>query len=259
MKSRILLFLLTALLLLSGCGLNDGRYATAPTTTEVQTMKEIIGNTAVIEIRDVVEHRFAEEFSQMLTEEEKKELLQAIDATEEKEQHFGGYLMYALDFLDADGKLLTTLYVDNDITIEGADGNAYLRTGSIAQVLDRIESAYSIRERLYNKKPGSGYFSLLPQADHGYFYEITDNNFIKGMEKDVAKTEISALSAELGAFTVSEEPTRDIDVKYILELYSEDGGLYYKFFLNGEGRVFTIEYYEIQSDGLAAWIQQLLS
>ena len=165
MKRKILVLLIFTLLIFSGC---------TPTSTE-NTMKEIVANTTTVKIKDIVDHRFEEELNITLTDEEVSLLLQAIPAMEKKEEHFGGYLMYAIDFLDKDGNLLTTLYVDNDITIEDAHGNSYLRTGSFDHAMEQIESTYNLRERLYSAKPGSGYFSLMPQADHGVIYKKIRN------------------------------------------------------------------------------------
>ena len=246
MKRKILVLLIFTLLIFSGC---------TPTSTE-NTMKEIVANTTTVKIKDIVDHRFEEELNITLTDEEVSLLLQAIPAMEKKEEHFGGYLMYAIDFLDKDGNLLTTLYVDNDITIEDAHGNSYLRTGSFDHAMEQIESTYNLRERLYSAKPGSGYFSLMPQADHGVIYEITENNFIDGFEKDLEQPEISSIFDSLSSFTISEEQVENIDVKYILELYSADGGLYYKLLLDETGNWFTNEHYKIQGDNFSSLITE---
>jgi len=252
MQKRVLPLLLAALLLLCACsGTAEPNQAT---NREEPVMDLDYSKVSAIRLRDLAEDQFEQPLDQLLEPEETAALLNALSQASPKELPIGGVVLYALDLLDADGAVLSSCLVDNDVTLEFACGPIYRRSGELDLVLRGIEGRLGVRDALYTRRPGPGYFSLFSRVDHGYLYEITENNFIQGLTKNLGQEDIAALQASLEGVRFSEKRVEQVPSKFIVELYSTGGGLVYQFSFDAEGHVYSLEYYELLGTTLGDWL-----
>lgn len=253
MRRHLLPLLLAVFLFLSACTAQTDANQ-ADNKREDPGMDQIVSNMSAVHIRDLAENRFEKPLDLTLTDEELSALRGAMSSLLPKETSFGGYAMYALDFMDQDGKLLGSLLVDSDVTLEWNDGTSYRRQGEADKVLSALEERAGLRASLYTRRPGAGYFDLFSQVDRGYLYEITENNFIEGLKKDLGKEDVAALREALSGSIWSAERLSTVPAKYIAELYSRGGGLLYRFTFDENGRVYGLENYELSGSTLNDWL-----
>ena len=225
---------------------------------EEADMERLKMETAVIRMRDRVEQQFEDSLELTLTAQQTEALCAAMGTLQPKDTPYGGYVMYARDFFERDGKLIDSLLVDNDVTLELSAGEAFRRAGETDKVLSELEKHFGIRASLYTRRPGAGYFNLFSQVDRGYLYEVTANNFIKGLTLDLDREKIDALATALSDASHSEERLPQVKAKYIAELYSRGGGLVYRFSFDEQGHVYGMENYEILNSALADWLAECI-
>ena len=169
-------------------------------------LNEILEDVVNIRITDVAENMYKEPLDISLSEEDVKLLISALNESKEKEDSFDGYLYYSLEMLDADGVVIEQLTIDTHYTAEFQNGLILERSGELDSVLENIETKYNITTDIWSRQPAEGYFSLFNLADHGSLDEITENNFIKGINHDISKEECLEIEKDLKEFEFSESP-----------------------------------------------------
>lgn len=250
------------ILLLSSCkAANDPSLAaTSENHSEVETMNltEVISKTETVILRDPAKGMYQNDREIVLTNEERSSVLKALGQAQERTQPIFSYFLYSIELSDRDGKVLAVFPVDTKNSVETPDGELLSKEGELGRVLAEIEEKYQIRADLFKRMPGENYFCFMPEVSFGTFIEITENNFIQGLDIRLSRDDIAEMTAALADVKFAAERTESFDQKYQIDLYSEREGLFYCFYIDHEGRVYSVEQYEIFSSGLNEWLNTMI-
>ncbi len=222
------------------------------------SIEQILASVNAVQLRDPVFNMYENNRLERLSTEAAEKLLHALETVQEKSTPFDGCMMYALDLLDQNDQVLCSLIVDDNGNIDSSDGRHFVRQGEVSDVLSELEDAYQIKQNLYDRKPGKDYFTLLTDVSWGRLEEITENNFIDGIDLRLGKENILPIKEHLAQASFADERTEHIVKKYILFLYSEGDGMYYELYFDDNGRVYTAENYEILNSSLTDWLAEYI-
>ena len=193
-----------------------------------------------------------------LSENEAKELLGALENAPEKETSFTGYLYYSFDLYDKNDKLIDRIVIDTQKTIKFDSGKNLQRTDELDSIIKSIEQSHNITMDIWDRRPGSGYFSLFDLVSHGQLYEITENNFVKGLNLELSKSQCSEIADTIIDISFSDNIIEPIDKKFVFNFYTNDGATVYTLYLDSNSDVYTEQGYKVDCDVLKAELISLI-
>lgn len=261
--AKSLMYVMLAVLLCTGCSSSteSGSSGDATGTEQDQStgilqeegvdrdkyLEELISRTKAIEGADAFEGRYEEPMSFALTEKETEELLEALAETTVVDPTGGSTAYYKLIFRNEDGEVLDEWMVDaagrfstycGRITDNKDDPDAVDPDSVLESWRTRMEAAHELSyEKVLSRKPGARYFDDLAQAKSADLSEITENNFIEGIEYDLSEDEMELIRGLAGKIQVKDgsRHTESDDLYYRISIYDE-----------GEAELHTID---VEKDG----------
>lgn len=257
----ILIIFVIAAAFFTGCvPVKENEFVVPQNSKEQKAFIDVVDATS-IKIVDVVENRYDDPLDITLTQEEFKQIKEAFyEGLDVKSTRFDSIPVYALQFLDESGKETGYLMIDNQNTIQMRNGISFYRCKDINDALSQLEEKYGIKENMYTRKPGENYFGLLSYATNGVFDEITENNFVEGTHVDLNMDQITSLKDASKDFEVKTlRSDVSSDLKFLIQIYSVDGGLVCELRVFKDGSVCTMEGYEIVSLGINGWIENIIT
>lgn len=249
---RTICFLIMAVFIIipiSGCSSSD--------KVEENEVIKVLDKTSLIKIADIKSNMYSIPLNISLTETEMHDLIEAIGNAPRKDTSFTGYLYYAFELYDEEEKLIDRIIIDTQKTVGFESGTILQRTEEVNSVVKSIEKNHNITMDIWDRKPDVGYFSLFDLVDHGQLYEITENNFIDGLKRDLSKTDCVEIANEMVELSFSDEMLSEIDKKYVLEFYTINGASLYTLYIDSNEKIYTEQGYEINSEALKAKIISL--
>ncbi|MBQ8165363.1 MAG: hypothetical protein IJZ94_06070 [Clostridia bacterium] len=255
MKKLVLLLCVLFLIASNGCSKTEENYLSETNTG----VNEMLNNVAKIRITDVAENMYKEPLDIFLTEEEVVSFVSAAKVANARQDSFSGYLYYSLEMIGVNGDVIDRLTLDTNNIAEFQSGIILERSGELDSVLKTIETKYNITTEIWLRQPDEGYFSLFNMADHGTLDEITENNFIEGIDYDFSKEECQKIENALNEFEFSEFSSDNTNMKYELDIYSSGGAGLYQLYINENNEVFTDTGYQVKSNLLSEYIGQMIS
>lgn len=94
----------------------------------------------------------------------------------------------------------------------------------------------------------------------GNLYEITENNFIEGIDYDFSETEIEEIKTILKneEFTLTEEIIDENKLQYIINFYDADGTEIFSFALDKNKNIFCEDGYQLKDSHLREYICNII-
>lgn len=94
----------------------------------------------------------------------------------------------------------------------------------------------------------------------GNLYEITENNFIEGIDYDFSETEIEEIKTILKneEFTLTEEIIDENELQYIINFYDADGTEIFSFALDKNKNIFCKDGYQLKDSHLREYICNII-
>ena len=242
-----------AIIMLGGCSNNTEDLRELNMVFDIDAIKN---ETYLIEITDPLDSMYLPQLKIQVSEGEKKRFIDILNNLTPVSTGFSKSILYSVNYLDQNGNLLGTLMVDAGKTLKSSSGIYYKRDDIVSPFLDEIESKYKLDVSLLKRQPGEHYFDLLCYAESGNMYEITENNFISGLDIDFNKEEICDFEKSISKSNFSSEKY-EIEAKYVIEIYSKDGGLLYRLFSDDNGMYYTDSGYCINHSSISKWFNKL--
>ena len=270
-------------LMLTGCGTAQAQTTEARTTetqtTETQTTEtatteeqtteakttddsgEVSGlytDVAAIRIVDETDGRYEGSMLYDLTPEQVQGFIEAINESDAMDYVPGAAAFYRLNLYGEDGTLIETFEVNSHRSMIDSSGRG-TNGFAIEAWLESMEEEYGITyESVWGRQPADDYFILMSEGASGSFREITETNFDQGIELDLTKDDISELTEALKDTEISKE-SKEVNPKYMFDVFSEDGAALYYFVVDENMKIYTDYGYELTGGGIADWVAKRIA
>lgn len=270
-------------LMLTGCGTAQAQ-TTEARTTEVQTTEartteaetteeqtteakttddsgEVSGlytDVAAIRIVDETDGRYEGAMLYDLTPEQVQGFIEAINESDAMDYVPGAAAFYRLNLYGEDGTLIETFEVNSHRSMIDSSGRG-TNGFAIEAWLESMEEEYGITyESVWGRQPADDYFILMSEGASGNFREITETNFDQGIDLNLTKDDISELTEALKDTEISKE-SKEINPKYMFDVFSEDGAALYYFVVDENMKIYTDYGYELTGGGIADWVAKRIA
>ncbi|MBE5933702.1 MAG: hypothetical protein E7263_09825 [Lachnospiraceae bacterium] len=275
---RICLLCIAMTLLLSGCnGQKDIETTTvdgSSRSTEItQTQEDInmefnvdyINKVTTIQVVDVVDGVYKEDLCIDITKDD-VEKLKGIQIPQGTGNMMGeaGFI-YKLNMLDENGNVIAFWNIAITKQILDHNGQLISKDGELKEWIKSIEKTYNISTKVYDRTPGTEYFSDLKNIKKGGGEEVVD--YYEGLEYikfELDEDDIVGLQSLTDTICVDEEPKVKIkdrdDLYYRLDVYTNTDGSY-EFYVMYDGTIYiqTKQTYQVIGDGVEEYFRKLES
>lgn len=149
---------------------------------------------AYIQLGDIVEDSYRESIDCELEQEDIEALKSLKNKLLMTEKPIVSFYYYKLSIYDKDRNLLDTWTVDVNYRIEAGLGYGIEGEGRLEELLKSVEEKNGISyEKVCSRVPGENYLEMLDKASDINLVEITENNFIEGIDYYLEQEDIEAL------------------------------------------------------------------
>lgn len=258
---RIIGVLICMLLLLAGCShkeeSNPKKPEPAPKEEEVTEVDErcieTLEKAAYIQLGDIVEDSYRESMGCELEQEDIEALKKLKNKLVMTDKPIVSFYYYKLSIYDKDKNLLDTWTVDVNYRIEAGLGYGIEGEGKLEELLKSVEEKNGITfEKVCSRVPGENYLQMLDKGSDINLVEITENNFIEGIDYYLEQEDIEALKKikediEFG------ETQKEFDIyHYQIHIYTESGAELYFWVVDYDGKIYSQDY-EMGGEALEQW------
>jgi hypothetical protein len=185
-------------------------------------------NIATVCMEEAFPGKYSEDLWQELDTREMSVFLGMVPSLEYRNGITGQGFNYRMVCYDDNGNVVDEFMVDSSYNLNNKAGFNLYHNDDCKEFFKDLEAAHGIsKEYIYDRAPGSEYFSKLPDVSKMNFYENTENNFIEGVDYTLKENEVEEVRELLGSAVFTGNASKDIDCLYYVSMYDEFGSSLY--------------------------------
>ncbi len=262
-KSKIIIALCCPILLLSGCGTTSESYNILPgqesvvSCLEDDIMEIDYKKTTTLRVTSPTDNMYRETLNIEVANKYVDAFIRCADSVETYEEPFESEPWYSIQIMSSEG-IIDKWRVDCSGVISTSKGVKIRRAGDLDDLLNQIESDYSISMNILSSSPGNNYFGLIKEVKSIVLYKTTHEFTSDDSDENVNSDVATSIKAMLSQCEIISSQTKPDNVMYSLVLYGQTEEPLYKLLIDADGDIYTSYGYPIKSPDLESLLNSLI-